>query len=114
MADEPEKKIEVDDALKDAVTRPDVPKIYANGFSVGLSNADIMIIFQKFGPAPVAIVNLSYTLAKTLAQRLGALVAEFEATIGQDILTTDRIDLAVKHKAAEAASQRKTKTDDVH
>ena len=110
MADTPEaKKSPPTDLLQQAVARDDVPKIYANGFGVGLTNADIIIIFQRFGPNPVAVVNLSYTLAKTLAQRLGALVSEFEAKVAcQEILTTDRID------AATAAAKRSQKSDDVH
>jgi hypothetical protein len=116
MADDTEatKPIDIDTIIKQAVATPEVPKIYTNGFGVGLSNADIIIVFQRFGPNPVAVVNLSYTLAKTLAQRLGTLVAEFENAIGgQEILTTDRIDKAVEH-ARRMKSAQKGQSDDVH
>ena len=93
------------EAIERAVTSDDVQKLYANGFALGMGNSDVMIVFNRFGGKPVAIVNLSYTLAKTLAQRMGTLVAEFEQTIGQDILTTDRVDEAVK-AAKQAKSER--------
>jgi hypothetical protein len=106
MADDvpnPPKRIQIDDLLNDAIQRDNVPKVYANGFGLGLSNADVFIVFQRFGNNPAAVVNLSYTLAKTLAQRMGALVSELEAAIGQqNILTTDRIDAAFTKAAAEA------------
>lgn len=104
--------------IKKAVESVDVPKIYTNGFSIGLSNADIFIVFQRFGPNPVAVVNLSYTLAKTLAQRLGQVVSEFERAIDQTILTTDRIDEAAKKAQAKAQAEQQESTpkrdEDVH
>ena len=79
--------------LEAAVDDPNVAKIYANAFSLGLSNADMQIVLQRLN-RPVAIVSLSYTLAKTLHVRLGQLVAEFEATTGRKMLVTDEVDLA--------------------
>ena len=116
MADAPDDaKAAEADALKVALQREDVPKIYANGFSVGLSNADVIVILQRFGQNPVAVVNLSYTLAKTLAQRLGRLVSEFERVNGeQDILTTDRIDEAFKKDQERSSSQKSDSEDNVH
>ena len=111
MADKP-KQSEAENAVEKAVEDPQIPKIYANSFGVGLTNADIFVVFQRFGQRPVAIVNLSYTLAKTLAQRLGTLVAEFETDIAQQtILTTDRIDEAVKKRDAAKTAESK---DEVH
>lgn len=103
MADSTEpKKGGAEGVLFEALSRDDVPKIYANGFSMGLTNSDIVVVFQRFGPNPVAVLNLSYTLAKTLAQRLGRLVSEFESQVAhQDILTTDRIDEAMKRSESE-------------
>lgn len=76
---------------------PAVPKIYINGFGLGLSNADVHLVLQ-FASQPVAIVNLSFTLAKTLAQRLGRVVSEFESTMNTELVTTDKIDEAFKAK----------------
>lgn len=70
----------------------------ARGFGLGLSNADVHLVLQ-FASQPVAIVNLSFTLAKTLAQRLGRVVSEFESTMNTELVTTDKIDEAFKAKA---------------
>src|SRR5262249_9708619 len=107
MPDEPEAKhgsgpIEL---IRQSIDRAEVPKIYSNAFSLALSNADIAIVFQRFGERPVAVVNLSYTLAKTLAQRLGGLVQEFESKISQEILTTDRIDDVFKLSSTATESK---------
>ena len=109
-ADPSKKAADRASAVDQAIQRPDVPKIYANGFSVALSNADMMVVFQRYGDNPVAVVNLSYTLAKTLAQRLGQAVQEFESKIDQTILTTDRIDQAFKMPPTGS----KQKPDDIH
>jgi len=105
------------EVINDAVGRDDIPKLYANGFTVGLSNADVVIVLQRFGK-PVALLNISYTLAKTLAQRVGTVVSDFEASIYQNILTTDRIDEAVKEasekKAAETKAPAVSDKVDVH
>lgn len=89
--------------VKAALDDPTVPKLYANGFTVGFNNADAFVMFTRFDAEhPVALVNLSYTLAKTLAQRLTRLVSDLESRVGQEILTTDRVD----EKAREAAMKK--------
>ena len=65
--------------------------IYAHGFTLGLTNADMNIVLHLFG-RPIAVVNISYTLAKTLAIKLTELVAEWERKTGQTLVTTDKID----------------------
>jgi hypothetical protein len=68
-------------------------QLYANGFSLGLSNADVFIILQKFG-RPIGVVNLSYTLAKTLSVKLTGLVSDWEKNTKRDLATTDDIERA--------------------
>lgn len=77
--------------LQAAVADTSIPRTYANGFALGLTNADITIVLQRNGQ-PVTVLNLSYTLAKTLAQRVGRLVAELEERIGNPLVTTEKID----------------------
>jgi len=94
-----------------------VAQLYANSFVIGMSNSDLFVVFQRFGK-PVGVVNLSYTLAKTLAQRVGGLISEFEQSIDQNILTTDRIDEAMQPKdksdAATVSLTSVEKKSDVH
>lgn len=76
-----------------------VPRIYANGLGFGTTNADVVLVLQT-NNVPVAIVNLSYTLAKTLTQKMGEMISDLEERTGHDIMTTDFIDQA--KKAADA------------
>lgn len=74
-----------------ALRDPEVKRLYANGFTLGLSNADTHIVLQFFG-RPIAVVNMSYTLAKTLSGQLNALVRSWEEKTGATLQTTDMID----------------------
>jgi len=69
--------------------------IYANGFALGMTNADAFIVLQQFG-RPVAIVSVSYTLAKTLSQKFAGLVKEWETKTNAELQTTDMIDMKFK------------------
>ena len=81
-------------ALDLAIADPSVPQVYANGFSMGMTNADAFIVLQSFG-RPVAVVNLSYTLAKTLSGKLDKMVRDWEEKTGQELQTTDSIEKAM-------------------
>lgn len=77
------------------VTLPGLPitNIYANGFSLGFTNADTQLVLLLSG-RPVAIVNFSYTLAKSISEKLGKLMEEWEKRTGHTLQTTDSIDKA--------------------
>lgn len=85
-------------AVHEAIGSPDVPKMYANGFTIGLSNADSHVLFQLDG-RPVVIMHMSYSLVKTLHQKLARMVSEFETKANRDILTTENVDEVFKDKA---------------
>ena len=89
--------------LKIARSDPSIPKIYANGFAVGLTNADVTIVLQLSGQ-PVALLNISFTLAKTLAQKVGGVVSAFEEAIQQNLVTTDEVSKALKKHAISKPS----------
>jgi hypothetical protein len=76
-----------------ALANPAVPKIYANGFTLGLTNADVQIVFKLFG-RPILVLSLSYTLAKTMAEQFSDLVEHWEKQTGQKLQTTQTIDKA--------------------
>lgn len=73
------------------LTDPDIPKFYANGFSIGFSNADAQIVLMLYG-RPFAVLSLSYTLTKTLSEGLADLVKAWETKTGQKLQTTSMID----------------------
>lgn len=80
-----EKKL--DEALKD----PQVQRIYANGFINALGVGDVVIVLQN-SKKPIAVLNLSYTVAKTLSLKLGALISQLEDSTHNTIMTTDDIE----------------------
>ena len=77
--------------IQRVLTNPDVPHIYCNGFSNLLSNCDTMTILTR-NEVPVAVLNMSYSTAKTMALKLGQMIAHLEEVTGQQIMTTDSID----------------------
>ena len=87
--DKNKKKI-FSDELSNALKNEAIPKYYANGFISAMGTGDICL-FLKQADAPVAIVNLSYTVAKSLALMLGSVIAELEKKSGNTIMTTDDI-----------------------
>ena len=70
-----------------------IPKIYANGFSIGLTNADAQLVLKLFGK-PIAVLSFSYTLAKTLSEKLSKLVTDWETKTGSTLQSTEAIDRA--------------------
>lgn len=81
----------LDKRLNEALKDPQVQRIYANGFINALGIGDVMILLQN-SKKPIAVLNLSYTVAKTLAIKLGALISQLEDSTGNTIMTTDDID----------------------
>ena len=83
--------------LKAALVSQDVPHIYANGFVNALSDADIIVVLER-NNSPVAVLNMSYTTAKSLAHKLSQLIADFEKDSNQSIMTTDVVSEALSQK----------------
>ena len=77
-----------------------IQKIYANGFALGMTNADVQIVLNLFG-RPEAVLSLSYTLAKTLSEKLKVLVGEWEQKTGSTLQTTDMIDKVFGREKSE-------------
>lgn len=74
-----------------ALVEPSIPKVYANGFSLGLTNADTQLVLKLFG-RPILVLSISYTLAKTLSEKLKLLVEQWESKTGHPLQTTESID----------------------
>ena len=71
----------------------ELPTIYFNGFITTVGTGDVLIILRQQNK-PVAILNTSYTVAKTLAEKLGGGIAVLEQRTGNTIMTTE--DLGAK------------------
>ena len=84
-----------EDQIAEALQREDLPEIYFNGFTTAFSNADFLIVLKRYDK-PIAVLNASYTIAKTLSQKIGAAVAQLEERTGNTIMTTDDIERTAK------------------
>jgi len=85
--------------LSDASSDPTISKIYVNGFTLGLTNADLLFV-GKLNNKPEVVVNMSFTLAKTLVKQLNGLILSLESSTERDIMTTDVIDSVMGKMAA--------------
>ncbi|MER8938742.1 hypothetical protein NKH82_04445 [Mesorhizobium sp. M0915] len=85
-----DKTQQVADRLGNALSA-DVPKVYANGFALSMSNSDIILVLELNGVAQT-IVNLSFTTAKTLSVKLGGTIGVLETASGRPMLITDEVE----------------------
>jgi hypothetical protein len=80
----------LDMQLQQALEDPNIPKIYFNGFINVTGTADIIIVLKQ-NNRPIALLNTSYTIAKTLVEKLGSTISDLEEHTGNTIMTTDYI-----------------------
>ena len=71
----------------------DLPRVYMNGFQISLGNADIKVA-MRLDQVPVQVLHLSFTMAKSLRNKLSDMLTTLEQGVGRDILTTADIDTA--------------------
>lgn len=71
---------------------PTVPQIYVNNLQSGYNNTDFILLLESNGK-PSAVVNLSYTLAKTLVETIGNNIIELEARLGHSIHSMEEMDI---------------------
>jgi ABC-type phosphate/phosphonate transport system substrate-binding protein len=90
MGDENEVGQERFDLINHALNDPDVEFIYANGFTFFAGNSDVGIILQT-NNKPHKVLNISYTLAKTLYTKLQTMITDLEESTDNEIMTTDVI-----------------------
>lgn len=76
--------------MQEAVEDPGITKIYFNGFSCAIGLGDVLISLTLNGQT-VTVLNASYTVAKTLVQKLGGVINHLEEESGNTIMTTDQV-----------------------
>jgi len=81
--------------IKEAIEAENIPHYYTNGFISTLGSGDALLILKQNGNT-VATVNLSYTVAKTLAEKLGELLLSFEKKANREIMTIDQANVALE------------------
>ena len=77
--------------VQNAINNNELPHLYCNGFTVTLTTSDVLLVL-KLNDAPVAVLNTSYTVAKTLAGKLGNAIVILEDRTGNTIMTTEEVD----------------------
>ncbi len=69
------------------------PTTYINGFVSGLGATDVYLVCQTNGQTTL-VINMSLSMAKTLAQSLTGLIEQFEKQTGQPVLTMQQASAA--------------------
>ena len=87
----------IDERIESAKTNENIPNIHFNGFISSLGTGDVFIVLEN-NNKPVAILNASYTVAKTFAAKLNGLIARLEERSGNSIMTTDEIEAFIKEE----------------
>jgi len=94
VSDPQAQRDELGKRIEKAVADEAVPKIYFNGFINSLGSGDVTLVLTRNGQ-PVAVADASYTVAKTLAQKLNTLIHDLERDTGNTIMTTDEVNKAI-------------------
>jgi len=81
---------EMQKVIAQVILDENIPEIHFNGFVNVLTSGDILIILQRNGRA-VAKINASYTIAKTLGQKLMQIITDLEERTGNTIMTSDEV-----------------------
>jgi hypothetical protein len=85
---------ELQTVLDKALNDDNVPKVYANGYVTATGHGDITLLFQRNGK-PVSVLNLSFSVAKTLALSLGETIKDLENKTENNIMTVFDIQKAL-------------------
>lgn len=90
MSEITDEKGNIGKEISDALNNKDLPNIYFNGFIQSIGTGDIAIVIKR-NNNPVALLNTSYTVAKTFAQKLNDLISRLEFKTSNTIMTTEDI-----------------------
>ncbi len=93
-------KDKIIDTLNSALSNDEVPKIYANSFLCALGSGDIAIVLKN-GIRDEAVLNLSYSAAKTLSLNLQELIGYLEVKSKNEIMTSPQIDQLLSGREAK-------------
>ena len=81
-------------------------QVYFNGFSISVGNSDVIMTLMRNGN-PILVLNASYTVSKSFAQKMGQLVNYLESAIESKIFTTDDVANALSKKGKEKVKEKK-------
>jgi len=92
----PPKKQSIEERIEAGINE-DIPNIYFNGFANTVGSGDVLIVLENNGK-PVAVLNTSFTVAKTLVAKLNATLQHLETATKNKIMTTDDVQGALSSK----------------
>ena len=92
-----DKQEAIREQIEEALQKPEIPALYFNGFSNVLGAGDVLIVLTRNG-APLAVLNASYTVAKTFAMKLQDIIANLENATGNTIMTVDEVEQKITVK----------------
>ena len=78
------------DEIYAAFKAKDLPHVYFNGFVASVGSSDVVLLL-KINDQPVLLLNTSHSMAKTLVEKLGGLIAILEDATKQSIKSNDEI-----------------------
>ena len=81
--------------LQKATELPPENKYYFNGFTVQITPADFTIVLL-LDNEPIAYLNSTHTLAKTLSTKIEGLIKNFEEKTKTTIMTLDELSSALE------------------
>ena len=76
--------------LQAGLDLPPERKIYFNGYTIATSLTDIVLVLL-LNNQPIATLNTSLTIAKTLSKALDALIKDHETRTGQKVQSLDEV-----------------------
>lgn len=83
-------KLDIETQLFATAIGAPIVKLYVNGFILGHSMSDVTIVCQTNG-TPSAVLNMSFTIAKSLAIEMDKIIKNFEKITDHTLLTIDDI-----------------------
>ena len=81
---------ELQEMVRKAIQDENIPEFHFNSFINVMTIGDILIVLQRNGKN-IAKLSASYTVAKTLSQKLAQIIVDLEQRSGNIIMTTDDI-----------------------
>ena len=110
MADNQDKASAIKERINAAI-QSDIPNINFNSIVTSVGTADVTVVLERNG-RPVAVLNASYTAAKTLSVMLGNAIAQLEEVSGHPIMTTTEVEQFIvkrEEKLADANAKKEAK-----
>lgn len=80
-----------------AVIPQEIPLLYFNGFVLQYGSADFTLKVKVDGQ-DMAVLKMSYTVGKSLAEKLGKLVGDFERITDHNVMTSTEVATYMKRE----------------